>query len=432
MTRKITILASAIVGLHIVEATALGKSASGALLGNLLQIVASFIATYACFEASQRSARLGRAFWILVGVGISVWGLANIGWTYYEVAAGIEPPPFSFIRFMFDMQEAFFAMAILLDRDEQAKRADVGFLLDSVQITLVFLFIYVGLYYVPSLTLDSHSALLREYTISTVEVTAVLLLALLRAIFASSAYAKRLYGGLAAYLFVYAVGSSVANFAQLRQERPTGSFLDLAWTLPLLGGALWAARWNDNPPAGATEPPETKIKTVGETILTNTLFGAAPVLVFLLSAGLGEEWRAVRYVLLTVSVACYIARMAITDYRRMRSADLAQRQASALDSAADGMAIVDSAGKYTYVNPGYAQLLGNTTREAMIGQTWQAFSVSAGEGSVTSEQAIRSTLQKDGKWYGIVEVLREPGVYIPIEVAVTSLADGGVVVVSRD
>jgi len=81
MTRKITILASAIVGLHIVEATALGKSASGALLGNLLQIAASFIATYACFEASQRSARLGRAFWILVGIGISVWGLAIIGWT---------------------------------------------------------------------------------------------------------------------------------------------------------------------------------------------------------------------------------------------------------------------------------------------------------------------------------------------------------------
>jgi len=93
--RKITILALAIVGLHIVGATILGKSASGALLGNILQIIASFVATYACFEASRRSARLGQAFWILVGVGISVWGLANIGWTYYEVALGIEPPDVS-------------------------------------------------------------------------------------------------------------------------------------------------------------------------------------------------------------------------------------------------------------------------------------------------------------------------------------------------
>src|SRR5215475_1283510 len=108
MTRKFTILALAIVGLHIVEATALGKSASGALLGNLLQIAASFIATYACFQAAKRSVRL-----------------------------------------------------------EQAGRVDIGFVLDAAQIALIFLFIYVGAYYVPSLTLDAHGAMLREYAIAT-------------------------------------------------------------------------------------------------------------------------------------------------------------------------------------------------------------------------------------------------------------------------
>jgi hypothetical protein len=133
MPRKITILAVTIVGLHIVAATLLGKSASGALLGNLLQIIASFVATYACFGASRRSGRLGQAFWILVGVGISVWGLANIGWTYYEVVLRTTPPELSFVRFMFDMQEAFFAMAILLDRDEQAKLVDAGFVLDAAR-----------------------------------------------------------------------------------------------------------------------------------------------------------------------------------------------------------------------------------------------------------------------------------------------------------
>jgi PAS domain S-box-containing protein len=432
MTRKITILALAIVGLHIVEATALGRSPSGALLGSLLQIIASFIATYACFDASRRSGRLGRAFWILVGIGISVWGLANIGWTYYEVAEGIQPPELSFIRFMFDMQEAFFAMAILLDRDEQAKRADIGFLLDAAQITLIFLFIYVRLYYIPSLTLDPHNALVREYAIATAEVTAVLLLALLRAIFASSAYAKRLYGGLALYLFVYAVGSSIANFAQMRRETPAGTFLDLAWTVPLLWGAFWAAKWEDQPEWERKIQPGTKTKTLGETILTNTLFGAAPVLVFLLSWGLGQEWHDVRNVLLTVSVACYVARMAIADYRQTRNADLARRQASALDSAVDGMAIVDSEGKYTYVNAGYANLLGKLSRDEMIGQAWRAVSVKAGDGSMNSEQEIRNFLQKEGKWFGIVEVPRGQGTYVPVELAVTSLPDGGVVVVSRD
>ena len=429
MSRKITILALAIVGLHIVEATALGKSASGALLGNLLQIAASFIATYACFRASQRSARLGQAFWILVGIGISIWGLANVGWTYYEVVLRIEPPELSFIRFMFDMQEAFFAMAILLDRDEQAQRVDIGFVLDAAQIALIFLFIYVGAYYVPSLTLDAHGAMLREYAIATAEVTAVLLVAVLRAIFASSSYAKRLYSGLAAYLFVYAIGSGVANFAQMRQETQTGTFLDLSWTVPLLWAAMWATKWKDHPEGEKTRPAGANTKTLGETILTNTLFGAAPVLVFLLSSGLGEEWRNARYIILGVSVACYVARMAITDYRQTRAANMVRQQASALDSAVDGMAIVDKDGKYSYVNEGYARLMGNVSREAIIGRTWRA---AIAKDPKTSDEEVRNALKNEGKWYGIVEVPRGQGTYIPVEVAVTLLADGGVVVVSRD
>jgi len=433
MSRKVTILVLAIVGLHIVEATLLGKSPAGALLGNLLQITASFAATYACFDASRRSVRFGKAFWVLVGIGVSVWGIANIGWTYYEVVLHVEPPELSLIRFLFDTQEAFFAMAILLDRDEQAKQLDLGFILDAVQIALIFLFVYVGLYYIPSLKLDARSAVLREYAIATAEISAVLVLALLRAIFASSRSAKRLYGGLAVYLFIYAIGSGVANFAQLQQETPTGTFLDLAWTIPLLWGMVWATRWKDEP-AGTSASNRTayatKTKTLGETILTNTLFGAAPVLVFLLSSGLGQEWHEVRNTLLAVSVVCYVARMAIADFRLTRNAEMVRQQARALDSAVDGMAIVNQEGKYSYVNEGYAKLLGRTTREEMVGKQWEAVSTKTDGGE--SEKEIRAALQRDGKWYGIVEVPRAPGSYLPVELVVTALPEGGVVLVSRD
>ena len=437
MTRKFTILALAIVGLHIVEATALGKSSSGALLGNLLQIIASFIATYACFDASRRSAKLGQAFWVLVGVGLSAWGLANIGWAYYEAALGTVPPELSFIRFMFDMQQAFFAMAILLDRDEQAKHADIGFILDAVQITLIFLFIYAGLYYVPSLTLDPHSAVLREYAITTAEVTAVLLLALLRAIFARSSYAKRLYSGMAAYLFVYAVGSGVAHFTQMQKETQAGTLLDLSWTVPLLWAALWAAKWKEQPQGKGKEQPGERTKTLGETILTNAMFGSAPVLVFLLSSGLGKEWREVRWTMLAVSVACYVARMAIADYRQVRNAELVRRQASALDSAVDGMAIVSGDGTYAYVNAGYAALLGTGSREKMTGRPWAEVSVTPRGARVPPSAEIGRALAKQGRWYGVVEVPAKGGEenhgqYVPVELAVTSLPDGGAVVVSRD
>src|SRR2546426_5690699 len=45
---------------------------------------------------------------------------------------------------------------------------------------------------------------------------------------------------------------------------------------------------------------------------------------------------------------------------------------------------------------------------------------------------IRAALSKDGQWYGVVNVPRQPGVSSPIELAVTALPEGGGVLLSRD
>jgi PAS domain S-box-containing protein len=212
------------------------------------------------------------------------------------------------------------------------------------------------------------------------------------------------------------------------RETPTGTLLDLAWTVPLLWAALWAAKWT----LGSERPgsPAFRTKTLGETVLTNGLFGVAPVLIFLLSANLGPEWMMLRYSLLAVSVACYVARMAISDYRQSRIAEKVRQQATALDMAVDGMAIINADHKYTYVNAGYAQLLGRTSREEMIGGRWEDVSVQRTNGGAADE--IRTALQKDGRWLGVVNVSHRDGASIPVELAVTALPEGGVVLLSRD
>src|SRR6266699_3244690 len=308
MPRKLSILALAIVALHIVEVATLGKSYAGSLLGNSLQIISSFIALGMCIAASRRGNGFTHSFWVLMAAGIGVWAAGNVGWTYYEVVLHREPPELSFVRFLFDTQEAFFAIVLFLDQDQEFTELDFGFVLDAVQIGLVFLFIFVGLYYIPSLTLDTHAALVREYTIATAEVTALFFLALLRMFLTPSKETRRLYGGLAAYLAVYAVGTGIANYAQSVYETPTGTMLDLAWTVPLLWAAFWAATWR--PVTEKQEAVNLRTKSLGETILTNALFGVAPVLIFLLSAKLGPEWSILRYSLLAISVGCYVARMA--------------------------------------------------------------------------------------------------------------------------
>src|ERR1700686_5495418 len=106
MPRKLSIAALAIVALHIVEALTFKNSPTGSLLANSLQIFACFMAVAMCVGASRRGNGFARSFWLLIGAGIGVWGVANIGWAYYEVALQREPPELSFVRFLFNTQEA--------------------------------------------------------------------------------------------------------------------------------------------------------------------------------------------------------------------------------------------------------------------------------------------------------------------------------------
>ena len=427
MPRKLSIAALAIVALHIVEALTFKNSPTGSLLANSLQVFACFLAVAVCVGASRRGNGFARSFWLLIAAGSGVWGVANIGWAYYEVVQLREPPELSFVRFLFNTQEAFFAIAILLDPEQDSKRIDLAFVLDAVQIVLVSLFVYVGLFYVPSFSLNPHEALVQENTVATAEIIAVFILALVRTFLTPSKESKRLYGGLAAYLAVYAVGTGVANYVQTVREIPTGTFYDLAWTLPMLWAALWAASWKP----GVERPglAATRTKTLGETLLTNALFGIAPVLIFLLSAGLGREWRTLRYSLLTVSIGCYVARMAISDYRKSRNAEMVRQQAKALDQAADGMAIITADRKYIYVNEGYAQLFGTVPRDQMIGR--QTAEVTTQEIQHGLAEEVRKAIEKDGRWLGVIDLPRE-GALIPVELAVTALPEGGVVLLSRD
>src|SRR5712692_5335718 len=92
MPRKLTIFALVIIVLHIFSAAILGPSPAGTLIGNSLQIMACALAVAMTFAASRRGRGLTRPFWLLVGCGLAVWGVANLGWMYYELALHREPP----------------------------------------------------------------------------------------------------------------------------------------------------------------------------------------------------------------------------------------------------------------------------------------------------------------------------------------------------
>src|SRR3979490_726245 len=92
MSRKLLALVSVIVGLHIVEALTLGTSTLGSFLANSLQIFACGFAAVMAFGASRRGRGLSRTFWLIFGASIASWGVATLGWMYYEVVLHSDPP----------------------------------------------------------------------------------------------------------------------------------------------------------------------------------------------------------------------------------------------------------------------------------------------------------------------------------------------------
>src|ERR1051325_858552 len=211
MPRKTLILAAVVVALHLLEAATLGTSTTGSLFANLLEVFACGFAAVMAFGASRRGHGLSRLFWLLVGMGISMWGFANLGWMYYEVVLHSEPPQASVVRFLFGFEDVFIAMALFLDQDKDSPKIDVETVLDFIQIGIVFFFIFVEFYFLPAHRLDEHTAFLREMRVENLEDVMVAALAGFRSLSARKPHLRKLYGSLALYVLVVMVFAGIAE-----------------------------------------------------------------------------------------------------------------------------------------------------------------------------------------------------------------------------
>ena len=428
MFRKLFVLALAIVILHVLAAPILGGSTAGTLTGNLLQTAACVFAAGTAFAAFRRASGLSRSFWLFVGCGLIVWGVANLGWMYYETVPHVEPPTGSVVRFLFGTQAIFFALAVFLNQDKDSSGFDLESVLDFVQIGIVFFFIYLGFYYLPARHMDTRSAYMRELFVETGENMALAVLALIQSARARVPHVRKLYRGFATYLLIFTISACAASYVQMVKNLTTGTWLDMAWTVPLLGFGLWAASWRPEPTKQGLS--RLRLNSFGDLALTNTTLALGPLIVLLQVAQLGTEWRAVRFALLGVSIVCYAARLGVTQYRQSQTEDTLRRHNRAMDSAVNGIAIVDINGRHTYTNAAFAQMMGYETSESIVGRPWRE--VYARQDVRRREEEVRESLRKSGKWYGAVNLHRRNGTALPVEMAITALPEGGVVCVSRD
>jgi two-component system cell cycle sensor histidine kinase/response regulator CckA len=428
MPRKLLILAATLVVAQLAQVLILGVSPAGTLIANLLEVSASALAAVMCFGASRRARGMARPFWTLVGCGMAAWGVANLGWMYHELVLHTKPAPGSAVQFLFSVDGIFLAMVMFLDQEKDSERFEPEFLLDFTQIAIVFFFIFLGLYYVPSPQLQQQGAISRGLWMEFGEEFTILALACFQIVRARTLPIRNLYVGFALYFSFFMVSSAFADYHQSIYRTPTGSLLDLCWTLPFIWGAIWAARWQPSPAAQPARQPRRS--SFSGVLLTNAIFVLAPLIVLVQVAQFPSEWRVLRFSLLGVSILCFAARIGFSGYREAKTAETVRRQALAMDAAADGISILAEDGKHIYVNTAFARMMGYESPETMLGLTWRQIYDPRDIGQF--EQQVRKSLGPEGKWSGQINLRRRDGTIIPVEMAITSLANGVTACIGHD
>ena len=102
----------------------------------------------------------------------------------------------------------------------------------------------------------------------------------------------------------------------------------------------------------------------------------------------------------------------------------------ALDASMDGMALLDSAGRYVYANAAHAAAYGFARAEDLIGQSWRI--LYDDEGLHFIDEQVFPILRSQGRWQGRAVGRRRDGSLFPQELSLVFLPDGGIVCVVRD
>ncbi|MGA2019811.1 MAG: ATP-binding protein [Candidatus Sulfotelmatobacter sp.] len=221
----------------VVSATAPRGPALTAIsnIGYLLLMLA---ADTAMFANAWSAKGVKRHFWVLIGVGCTLWACHQAGWVYYEVVRRTTvPKPWFMNAFLFlHLIPMIAAVGLRPHQTEGGQKFRLG-TLDFLLLFVWWVFLYTFAVF-PSQYISVNVAQYdRNYNILYLVESGVLLLVLGIAARGAPAGWKTLYLNLMAASALYAVDSVWVNLAATKHGYYTGSLYDV----PLIGAAAWMA-----------------------------------------------------------------------------------------------------------------------------------------------------------------------------------------------
>ncbi len=115
---------------------------------------------------------------------------------------------------------------------------------------------------------------------------------------------------------------------------------------------------------------------------------------------------------------------------RKRAEMLLHQQSAAIKASMDGMAILDSGGRFVFLNEAMAAMCGYGSPRELIGKSWQTLYDVAER--CRFEDDVLPIVRKTGHWRGEALGRKRDGSVFPQEVSLTSTEEGELVYVVRD
>ena len=224
---------------HVVVSVFVPRSFALTAFGDILQNLVLFAAALACLANVRTSSPKPRLFWALIGLGLSMWLVSQVMWTYIEVYLRHEAPnPFvgDVILFLHIVpMTAAVALQPHLRQDERAIRVGT---LDFALLLTWWLFLYLFVV-IPWQYVDlSEARYGRSFDLLYVSEELVLAAALILVWRRSQGAWRRVYFELFGATLLYCVSSLTASEAIDLHLYYTGSLFDV----PLVAAMAWFVR----------------------------------------------------------------------------------------------------------------------------------------------------------------------------------------------
>jgi PAS domain S-box-containing protein len=114
----------------------------------------------------------------------------------------------------------------------------------------------------------------------------------------------------------------------------------------------------------------------------------------------------------------------------LENASVRLQHLATMDAASDGLALLDGAGLYTYVNAAHATMFGFASGEELLGKNWRILYDADELTRIQTE--VFPELVARRHWHGRARARRLDGTHFPEALTLTLTPDGGLICVCRD